>query len=102
MAQEGYPWGGSQPLWSSAAEHLAREGNEVGVSAKDWGKPIPQVERLRSAGCKIYHRSDEHRIPPFVRRQIKRLLRPSPYREAHLRALAADADLVVISQGGSY
>jgi glycosyltransferase involved in cell wall biosynthesis len=60
------------------------------------------MERLRSAGCKVFYRSDEYRIPPFVRRQINRLFRPSPYREAHLRTLAADADLVIISQGGSY
>lgn len=54
MAQEGYPWGGSEPLWSSAAEKLVRQGNEVRVSVKDWGKPIPQIEHLRLAGCQIF------------------------------------------------
>jgi hypothetical protein len=28
MAQEGYPWGGSELLWAPAAEHLTR-GAEV-------------------------------------------------------------------------
>ena len=53
MANDGHPWGGSEPLWSSAAEHLVREGNEVRVSVKDWGKPVRQIEHLRSAGCMI-------------------------------------------------
>ena len=47
MAQEGLPWGGSEPLWSSAAEHLVRRGHEVRVSVKDWGRPVPQIEGLR-------------------------------------------------------
>jgi glycosyltransferase involved in cell wall biosynthesis len=102
MTQEPYRWGGSEPLWSSAAEYLARGGNEVCVSAKDWGEPLPQLERLRSAGCKVFYRSGEYRIPPFLRRQINRVLPPPPYRERHLRSLAAGSDLVIISQGGSF
>src|SRR6516164_6354648 len=99
MAQVGHPWGGSEPLWSSAAGHLVRQGNEVRISAKDWGRPIPQIEHLRSAGCKIFLRTDEYRIPPFVRRQINRVFPPPPYRERHLSSIGGDADLIVVSQG---
>jgi glycosyltransferase involved in cell wall biosynthesis len=99
MAQEGYRWGGSEPLWSSAAEHLARLGHEVRVSAKDWGGPVPQIERLRSVGCKVIHRSNRYRIPPFFQRQIKRVFPPPPYWQGHLRSAAQGVDLVVISQG---
>ena len=99
MAQVGHPWGGSEPLWSSAAGHLVRQGNEVRISAKDWGRPIPQIEHLRSAGCKIFLRTDEYRVPPFVRRQINRVFPPPPYRERHLSSIGGDADLIVVSQG---
>src|SRR5256885_733695 len=36
MANEGHKWGGSEPLWAGAAEKVARRGNEVRGSVKDW------------------------------------------------------------------
>ena len=94
MAQEGFPWGGSEPLWSSAAEHLVRLGNEVRVSAKDWGRPVPQIERLRSAGCQIFHR--DCGIPPFFRRQLRKLFPARSFFESHMAAAGRDVDLVVV------
>lgn len=99
MTQEAHPWGGSEPLWSSAAEHLARRGNEVRVSVKDWGKPVPQIEHLRSVGCKIFARQDPHGIPSFLKRQIRRIFPPPPYYQVQVRAVGADVDLVIVSQG---
>lgn len=100
MAQKGYPWGGSEPLWSSAAEHLAREGNDVRISARDWGRPVPQIERLRSAGCKIFHYlPDPYQRPRFLRRQYQKFFPPPPYYEDHIRKAGGDADLIVVSQG---
>jgi glycosyltransferase involved in cell wall biosynthesis len=97
MTQEGHKWGGSELLWSSAAEHLARKGNEVRVSVKDWGEPVPQIEHLRSVGCTILHRSAKpFEIPSFIPRQIRKVFPPPPYREAHVRS-AGDVDLVVVS-----
>jgi glycosyltransferase involved in cell wall biosynthesis len=96
MAQEGFPWGGSEPLWSSAAEHLVRPGNEVRVSVKDWGKAVPQIEHLRSAGCKIFPRPDQYKIPPFFVRQYRRIFPPPPITESHMAAAGADVDLVVV------
>ncbi len=102
MAQEGHPWGGSEPLWASAAEHLARSGNEVRVSAKDWGKPVPQIERLRLAGCQIFYRYDQYRLPSFVTRQIRRVFPPPEYRNAHVRSAGAGVDLVIVSLGDNW
>src|SRR6516164_5079484 len=99
MAQEGYPWGGSEPLWSSAAEDLARHGNEVRVSVKDWGAPVPQIEHLRSVGCVIIPRTEQYRIPAFLSRQIRKIFPQPPYRESHIRSVGNDVDLIVISQG---
>jgi glycosyltransferase involved in cell wall biosynthesis len=94
MAQEGHPWGGSEPLWSSAAENLVREGNEVRVSVKDWGKPVPQIERLRSAGCQIFPR--DYSVPPFITRQFRKLFPVPPFIESHMAAAGEDVDLVVV------
>lgn len=96
---EGHEWGGSELLWRSAAEHLARQGNEVRISVKDWGKSVPQIEHLKSLGCVILLRSDKpFRIPSFIPRQIRKVFPPPPYQEAHVRADGGDVDLVVISQ----
>src|ERR1017187_5615688 len=94
MAQVGPGGGGSEPLGSSAAEHLARRGNEVRVSVKDWGTPVPQIEHLRSAGCQIFYR----RLPSFISRQIRKIVPQPQYSHAHVRSAGKDADLVVISQ----
>jgi glycosyltransferase involved in cell wall biosynthesis len=95
MAQEGLPWGGSEPLWSSAAEHLVGQGNEVRVSVKDWGKPVPQIERLRSAGCRIFFR--DYRLPSFFVRQYRKIFPRRPFSESHMAAAGGDVDLVVVS-----
>jgi glycosyltransferase involved in cell wall biosynthesis len=100
MAQAGHPWGGSEPLWASAAEHLVRRGNEVRVSAKDWGKPVPQIEQLRSAGCQIFYHT--YRQPPFVTRQIQKIIRPPDFWMEHVRNVGEGVDLVVISQGANF
>ena len=94
MAQEGLPWGGSEPLWSSAAQHLARQGNEVRVSVRDWGKPVPQIEQLRSARCQIFYR--DYRLPSFLTRQYRKIFPPPPFVESHMAAAGGDADLVVV------
>jgi len=102
MAQEGYTWGGSEPLWSSAAENLVRQRNEVRVSVKDWGRPVPQIEHLRLAGCQIFYRENPYRQLPFITRQIRRILRPPEYMLKHLRKVGQGVDLVVISQGANF
>jgi len=90
-------WGGSELLWSSAAEKLARRGDEVRVSVRDFGKPIRIVERVRSAGCQIFYR----RAPSFVSRQIRKIFPLAEYPLAHVRSVGNGVDLVVISQGSN-
>jgi glycosyltransferase involved in cell wall biosynthesis len=102
MAQVGYPWGGSEPLWSAAAEKLVRAGNEVRVSVKDWGKPVPQIEQLRAAGCQIYYQPNPYLIPPFVTRQIRRIFGNAESMLNHVRKVGEGVDLVVISQGANF
>lgn len=92
-ANDSAPWGGSEVLWSEAAEKFARCGVQVKVSVKDWGKPVKQVEHLRSVGCRIVRRKMS-----FLNRLSRRLF--SHYEACnHVRSLGAGADLVVVSQG---
>ncbi len=96
-ANEGAKWGGSEILWSSAAERLVRCGNEVRVSVKDWGETIPQIEHLRSVGCEVVYR----RAPAILARLARRVLPLADYSRKHVRAVGRDVDLVVISQGAN-
>jgi glycosyltransferase involved in cell wall biosynthesis len=96
-ANEGVAWGGSELLWSQAAEKLARRGMEVRVSVKDWGKPVKEVEGLRSAGCRIFYR----RTPSLLHRLGRKILPLPKDANRHLRAVARGVDMVVISQGGN-
>jgi glycosyltransferase involved in cell wall biosynthesis len=96
-ANEWPNWGGSELLWSSAAEKLVRRGMEVRVSVPDFGKAIPQVEHLRSAGCRISHR----RPPSFFFRLARKVFPLPEYVRSHVRSIGKGVDLVVVSQGAN-
>jgi len=96
-ANYGHMWGGSELLWSSAAEKLVRRGDEVRVSVKDWGQPVPQVEHLRSAGCQIFYR----RPPSFISRQARKIFPLLESSLTHIRSVGRGVSLVVISQGAN-
>jgi glycosyltransferase involved in cell wall biosynthesis len=96
-ANNGSKWGGSEFLWSSAAERLARLNCEVRVSAKDWGSPVAEIEKLRYSGCKIFYRS----APSFFHRLASKVLPLAPDATRHLRLAGSGVDLIVISQGNN-
>src|SRR5690348_10934139 len=93
-ANEFHPWGGSEALWGAAAERLIQRGVPVTVSAKDWGKPVKQIEHLRSIGCRIFLRP----TPGLARRTLRKLPPWRDYHRRHLAKIAQKADLIVISQ----
>jgi glycosyltransferase involved in cell wall biosynthesis len=97
-AHEYLKWGGSEELWSSAAEKLARCGNEVRVSVPEVRKGIPQMERLGSAGCRIFYR---RAFPAFLYRLGSRVFPLPEHKRRHMRLAASGVDLVVISQAGN-
>ena len=88
-ANEYVPWGGSDSLRSAAAERFARRGVQVYVSVKDWGKPVEQVEYLRSVGCKIVHRRSASLLDRLSRKLFPR--RESAWE--HVRTLGAGAGI---------
>lgn len=93
---ERVPWGGSELLWAGAAERLARQGVEVHISVKDWGKPVKQIDHLRSIGCRIFPRI----FPPPYHQRIRRKLLRGGFTQQHAREVGRGADLVVVSQAG--
>lgn len=92
-------WGGSEYCWGRAAERLVRTGAEVRISKRYWDQPIPEIERLRDLGCRVFYRRD---FPPFPVRVLRKLTPRHDRTRAHLKRLGADADLIVISQGSHY
>ncbi|MFI5096535.1 MAG: glycosyltransferase family 4 protein [Candidatus Acidiferrales bacterium] len=98
-ANEATNWGGSELLWSSVAEKLVSRGDQVRVSYRDFGKPIREIQLLRSAGCQIFYR--DSRLPPFITRQIRRLFPAPDYWLGHVRTVGHGVDLVIISQGSN-
>jgi glycosyltransferase involved in cell wall biosynthesis len=94
-ANEWPNWGGSELLWTQAAEKMARRGAKVFVSVPDFGKPLNQVERLRAAGCHVFARAR----PALPFRLATRIFRFPDQIRKQVRTMAGDADLVVISQG---
>lgn len=96
MAQEGHKWGGSEPLWSLAAERLVRKGDEVRISAKEWDDgPAPQISQLKTIGCEIFYRPP-YRLPSFFVRQYRRIFPPPPFLKSHMETAGRDIDLVVV------
>jgi glycosyltransferase involved in cell wall biosynthesis len=96
-ANEWANWGGSELLWSQAAEKLARQGMEVRVSVPDFGKPIKEAERLRSVGCRIFYR----KAPSLLYRFGRTLFSFPEYAHSHVRLAGKGVDLVIVSQGGN-
>jgi len=96
-ANEWCRWGGSEFLWGSAAEKLARRGNEVRVSVRDHGEPIREIEQLRLAGCRIFCR----RPPSFMFRQARKIFPVPGDNCRYVREAGRGVDLVVISQGAN-
>jgi glycosyltransferase involved in cell wall biosynthesis len=94
-ANEGPAWAGSEPLWINAAARLANLGNEVRVSVPQLHERNPQLGHLKGAGCQMFYRPG---FPPFLYRMRRRMFSLPDYKRTHLRSVAADADLVVISQ----
>ncbi len=50
------PWGGSEVLWASAAEHLLDEGHEVIINFSYWETPSKHLAKLEAKGAEIHYR----------------------------------------------
>ena len=100
----GFPWGGSETVWSRAARLAAAEGHGVLAAVFDWSTGEPAVDDLRRAGVKILARPREVRRS-VLQRALNRLpgVRALPRREPWLDELRRFApDVVCVSSGIHY
>jgi glycosyltransferase involved in cell wall biosynthesis len=99
----GAPWGGSEFLWSNAAQKLLEAGHSVFVSVAEWPETPSAVVKLRNAGALVdKRRRGRARIGQWIFKKIV------GKKESGFRANASwekikrfFPDLVCISHGGT-
>ncbi len=96
----GFPWGGSEELWSKAAHWLAGAGVEVSASVKGWPELRPQVEALRAAGVRVWERRwNPPALPLRILQRLHLLPQPGPQAEVAKWLDEVRPELVCISDG---
>jgi L-malate glycosyltransferase len=102
----GYPWGGSEYLWSITAEHALSEGFDTFVSLYDWSLTHPQIMKLQSKGAHLLPRVRFPKPPSVLRRIInkssKYLANSSKPNAPYQPIFDLKPDAICISQGSSY
>jgi len=94
----GYPWGGSEELWSKAALRLYESSHSVAASVAFWPQLSTQVTDLAERGISLRVRPSMHASLPI---RVWRRITCSQARECEwLRR--QNPDLVVISQGANW
>jgi glycosyltransferase involved in cell wall biosynthesis len=91
----GWPWGGSEELWSQAATRLKRAGHDVQASVGYWPRLSDKVTELAQHGIRLETHSAHQ---PGPARRIWNKLSLSN-RRSYGRLKRFNPDLVVISQG---
>ncbi len=102
----GFPWGGSEVLWSCASLKLKEGGHHVFASVHGWPSTPEPVHQLRQSGVIVHERKAvTESLPGRVANAIRRRIDPAHWAPPEiLQAKAAlvdfAPDLVCISQGG--
>jgi glycosyltransferase involved in cell wall biosynthesis len=91
----GWPWGGSEELWSQAATQLKQAGHQVQASVVYWPRLSTKVTALEQHGIGLKTHSTNQAGP--YRRIWKRLSLSE--RRGYSQLKRFNPDLVVISQG---
>ncbi len=97
----GYPWGGSEELWSRAALDLSSRGFPVNASVAEWAPLHPRTAALREAGITVQLRPHYY---SFRRHPIRRMLSGRRWATlVEVERLIAETSpaLVVFSDGGA-
>ncbi|HEY4234855.1 MAG TPA: glycosyltransferase family 4 protein [Lacipirellulaceae bacterium] len=68
----GLPWGGSEELWSRAAQVLLERGHEVTFNCVKWPTPAARLQQLIEAGATPHFRS-RLRMGKSLRRALEKL-----------------------------
>jgi glycosyltransferase involved in cell wall biosynthesis len=92
---DGFPWGGSEELWSRAAARFREQGLETAALVKKWPSVSKEIDSLIAKGVRVSFLDRTS----LVGRSFARLLRQGPS-SAYLRYLRkCTPDFVVVSQG---
>jgi len=102
-----FTWGGSEILWSAAAERLARSGHCVSVYKNRLPRGEGGVPALRAAGCRLVELA---RFPFLPNKLYSFVAMFTPYLSVGYQAirlhlslkLRRRPDLIVLSQGGNH
>lgn len=102
------PWGGSEELWSGAAERLLADGHHVSACVKWWptGVRRPQLESLAKRGLRLsywgQHVPLPQRVGRIVDRSVRKLFRARNANADGLeRAISTSTDLLVVNSPGN-
>ena len=95
---DGFPWGGSEELWSRAALRFCETGHQVVASVVYWPEMSPRVLELGKRGIELFVQKPQNGLAQKVWRKVKHQF-SEKVREEHQWLLGQKPDLVVISQG---
>ena len=95
-------WGGSEVLWSSAAMRALKEGHQVSVFVSEREKLELPLEKLETAGARLFFWKSKYEPLNFFQRVVKKLSgRKLPEWEWWHGNLPKDADVICLNQGGA-
>jgi glycosyltransferase involved in cell wall biosynthesis len=91
----GYPWGGSEELWSQTASRLKEDGHDIQATVAHQAQPSQKVTSLAEQGIKL------GMYPRFPHTYMSRLVNKLALRRRRIyrRLKRFNPDLAVISQG---
>ena len=96
------PWGGSEELWSQAAQELLGAGAQLQLIRHTWDPEPTQVQALRAAGAQFVPLSSR---PDSIALRVLKKFVPRPTEAATVvqRAiLPFSPQMVLVAQGGQY
>jgi glycosyltransferase involved in cell wall biosynthesis len=99
-SMSGYPWGGSEELWSQAALHLCQHGHQVSALVPWWPQPAAQLGHLSENGIEVRMRgSGSSSLAKRVQRKLGRWLGEQSQNEDFTWILRRQPDFVCVSNG---
>jgi len=99
----GQQWGGSEALWSKAAEYALEQGHSVFVSIFDLGNLHPKLRQLQEKGALIHLRMRFSHDIPLGQKVYRYLQKRNPKWQREWKALMEFyPDKIIINQGDTY
>ena len=99
----GQPWGGSELLWSKAADYALSQNNDVIISLYDWGEIHPEIKKLKNKGAKIFLRQRFNYNSNILSKTILHFKnRINWLNDAYMPIIRLKPDHIVINQGDSF